>query len=256
MRNFFQRRLQLQLLLILLAGVAVAALSVLLIWDSVHNAERVVIGDMGNQLNSAVVELGRQYAYRADSDTNWQSLPLASQDISLRGVSQAVLRSYPGVEGGFFLNGQFGGYAFPTHDNPSAKTDVPIAERSVIEDVSRRANTNGSAQELLRGGSELVLVQAMKARDQDMVAWAMQRRPRQTGAGGRRALLVALVLAALLSVGGTLRMAIALRRGVSEIQGGLVGLEKDFNQSLPESTGELGDISKSINRMATVRRKL
>lgn len=248
--------MQLQLLLILLAGVAVAALSVLLIWDSVHNAERVVIGDMGNQLNSAVVELGRQYAYRADSDTNWQSLPLASQDISLRGVSQAVLRSYPGVEGGFFLNGQFVGYAFPTHDNPSAKTDVPIAERSIIEDVSRRANTNGSAQELLRGGSELVLVQAMKARDQDMVAWAMQRRPRQSGTGGRRALLVALVLAALLSVGGTLRMAIALRRGVSEIQGGLVGLEKDFNQSLPESTGELGDISKSINRMATVRRKL
>jgi signal transduction histidine kinase len=256
MSNFFQRRLQLQLLLILLAGVAVAALSVLLIWDSVRNAERVVIGDMGNQLNAAVAELGRQYAYRTDSDTSWQSLPLASQDISLRGISQTVLRSYPGVEGGFFLDGEFVGYAFPTHDNPSAKTDVPAAERSIIEDVSRRASASGSAQELLRGGSELVLVEAMKARDRDTVAWAMQRRPSQSGTTGRRVLLIALVLAALISVGGTLRMAILLRRGVSEIQSGLQGLEKDFNQSLPERSGELGEISKSINRMAVVRRRL
>jgi signal transduction histidine kinase len=256
MSNFFQRRLQLQLLLILLAGVAVAALSVLLIWDSVHNAERVVIGDMGNQLNAAVAELGRQYAYRADSDTNWQSLTLASQDISLRGISQTVLRSYPGVEGGFFLDGQFVGYSFPTHDNPSAKTDVPAAERSIIEDVSGRAIANGSAQELLRGGSEFVLIQAMKTQDQNAVAWAMQRRPRESGTTGRRALLIALVLAALLSVGGILRMAIVLRRGVSEIQGGLQGLEKDFNLSLPENSGELGEIAKSINRMAVVRRKL
>src|ERR1700683_4877114 len=239
MSNFFRHRLQLQLLLILFAGVAVAALSVLLIWDSVHNAERVVIGDMGNQLNSAVAELSRQYGYRADSDTNWQSLPLPSQDISLRGISQTVLRSYPGVEGGFFAEGEFVGYAFPTHDNPSAKTDIPIAERSVIEDVSRRASASGNAQELLRGGSELILVEAMKARDRDAVAWAMQRRPRQTGTTGRRVLLIALVLAALISVGGTLRTAILLRRGVSEIQRGLQGLEKDFNQSLPESSGEL-----------------
>lgn len=256
MRTFFQRRLQLQLLLILFAGVAVAALSVLLIWDSVHNAERVVIADMGTQLDSAIRELGKQYVYRTDSDTSWRSLPLASQDVSLRGVSQAVLRSYPGIEGGFFSDGEFVGYAFPTHDNPDAKTDVPAAEHSIIEDVSRRASASGSAQELLRGDSELVLVEAMKARDRDTVAWAMQRRPLQSGTTGRRVLLVALVLAALMSVGGTLRMAILLRRGVSEIQTGLQGLEKDFNQSLPESSGELGEISKSINRMAVVRRRL
>jgi signal transduction histidine kinase len=255
-KTFFQHRLQLQLLLILFAGVAVAALSVLLIWDSVHNAERVVIGDMGGQLNSAVTELSRQYASRADSDSTWSSLPLASQDVSLRGVTQAVLRSYPGVEGGFFSNGEFVGYAFPTHDNPAAKTDVPAAERSVIEDVSRLAKTNGAAEELLRGGSELVLVRAMKIREQDAVAWAMERRLRQTGTAWRRVLLIALVLAALMSVGGTLRMAVALRRGVTEIQSGLAGLEMDFNRSLPEGSGELGEIAKSINRMAEVRRKL
>jgi len=44
--------------------------------------------------------------------------------------------------------------------------------------------------------------------------------------------------------------------GRSEIQLGLQGLEKDFDQSLPERPGELGEISKSVNRMAAVRRKL
>jgi signal transduction histidine kinase len=256
MTNLFQRRLQLQLLLILFAGIAVAALSVLLIWDSVHSAERVVIAAMGSQLSSAAAELGRQYSYRADSDTNWRSLPLGSQDISLRGISQAVLRSYPGVEGGFVSDGKFIGYAFPTHDNPNAKTDVPAAERSVIEEVAQRAKAGASAQELLRGSNELVLVEAMKSREQDAVAWTMQRRPRQSGTAGRRTLLIALVLAALLSMGGTLRMAMVLRQGVSEIQLGLQGLEKDFDQSLPERPGELGEISKSVNRMAAVRRKL
>jgi signal transduction histidine kinase len=256
MKTFFERRLQLQLLLILFAATAVAALSVLLIWDSIHNAERVVISDMGNQLNTAVAELGRQFTYRTSSDSTWQSLPFPSQDISLRGISQVVLRPYPGVEGGFYENGEFAGYAFPTHDNPSAKTDVPSAERSAIEEVVRRAEASGAAQQLLRGGGELVLVSAAKIADQNAVAWAMQRRSRQTATMGRRILLLALVVAALLSVGGTLRMALALRRGVVQIQSGLTMLEKDFNYSLEEGSGELGEITKSINRMAVVRRKL
>ena len=53
MSGFFRRRLQLQLLLILLAAVSVAALSVLLIWDSIQNAEKAVLADMGRQLNAA-----------------------------------------------------------------------------------------------------------------------------------------------------------------------------------------------------------
>jgi signal transduction histidine kinase len=256
MATFLQRRLQMQLLLILFAGMAVAALSVLLIWDSVHNAERVVIGEMGNQLSSAISELGRQYAYRVDSDSSWQSLPAGSQNVSLSGISHTVLRSYPGTEGGFLSGDEFLGYAFPTHDNPSAKTDVPAAERSVIKDVAKRAIAAGSAQDLLRGGNDLVLVEALRTKDGSVAAWAMQRRSRQTATAGRRGLLIALVLAALLSVGGTLRMAVQLRGGVSRIQAGLAGLETDFNRSLPESAGELGEISQSINRLAAVRRKL
>ena len=256
MTDFFRRRLQLQLLLILLAAVSVAALSVLLIWDSIQNAEKAVIADMGRQLNAALSELGQQYSDRVSSDSTWSTLPAPTQDVSLRAVSQAVLRSYPGVEGGYYVRSQFLGYSFPTHDNPAAKTDVPSAERSVIQEATERAVSNGKADQLLRGGNELVLIQAASVPQRDAVVWAMERRSREPTSTGRRTLLVALVVAALLSVGGTLQMGIALRRGVSRIQDGLASLEKDFAHRLSEGSDELGEISRSINRMASVRGRL
>ena len=120
-KELFQSRLQLQLFLILVSAMSVAALSILLIWDSVHSAERFVLGDMSGQMNTALSELGRQFTYRVNSDSSWKDLPVAARDVSLRGISEVVLRSYPGVEGGFYENGTFIGYAFPTHDNPSAR---------------------------------------------------------------------------------------------------------------------------------------
>src|SRR5437899_4728657 len=256
MSGFFRRRFQLQLLLILLAAVSVAALSGLLIWDSIQNAEKAVLADMSKQLNAALTELGHQYSDRVTSDSTWSTLPAPTQDVSLRAVSQAVLRSYPGVEGGYYVRSQFLGYSFPTHDNPAAKTDVPSAERSVIQEVAEQAGSNNNSERLLRGGNELVLIQAISVPQRDAVVWAMERRSRSPAGTGRRALLVALVVAALLSVGGTLQMGIALRRGVSRIQDGLSSLEKDFSHRLSEGSDELGEISQSINRMASVRGKL
>jgi len=256
MSGFFRRRLQLQLLLILLAAVSVASLSILLILDSIRNAEQSVIADMSKQLSAALSQLGRQYSERAPADITTRTAPLATENGSLRAISQAVLHSYPGVEGGYFLRGEFLGYAFPTHDNPSAKTDVPEAERSAIQEVANLAARSGKGEQLLHGGNELVLIQATALPRQDAVAWAMQRRSREPASLWRRTLLFALVMAALLSVGGTLQMGIALRRGIARIQDGLGTLEKDFGYSLEEGKDELGEISRSINRMASVRRKL
>jgi signal transduction histidine kinase len=256
MSSFLRRRLQLQLLLILVAALSVAALSALLIWDSIQNAENAVIADMGRQLSAALGELGHQYSDRVNSDSTWTTLPASTQDVSLRAVSQAVLRSYPGVEGGYYADREFLGYSFPTHDNPAAKTDVPSAERSVIQEVANRAGSNGKAEQLLRGGNELVFILATTVPERGAVAWAMQRRSREPAGSGRRVLLVGLVIAALLSVGGTLQMGITLRRGVERIQDGLGSMEKDFAYRLPTGIDELGEISRSINRMAFVRGRL
>lgn len=256
MSGFFRGRLQLQLLLILLAAVSVIALSAVLIRDSLRNAEQSVVADMTGQLNAALTELGQQYADRTASDSAWPALPPATQNISMRAISQAVLHSYPGVEGGYYAAGRFLGYSFPTHDNPSAKMDVPEAERPLIQEVVNRAAARGSGEQLLRGGFELVVIRATALPRKGVVAWDMQRRSWQPTSTARRALLMGLVIAALLSVGGTLWMGFVLRRGVARIQGGLAKLEMDFAYSLPESGDELGEISRSVNRMAGVRRRL
>ena len=76
MRSLFKRRLQLQLLFILLAAVLVASLSVLLISDAVESAEGVVLADAGRTLTAAVSELDQQYQDRVTTDSVWRMLPV------------------------------------------------------------------------------------------------------------------------------------------------------------------------------------
>src|ERR1700689_2634667 len=95
------RRLQLQLVFVLLAAISVATLSAILIVRSVRGAERVVLGDTRRALSGANAELELQYSERVNADSAWVTLPDAARDISLRAVSQITLRAYPGVEGGF-----------------------------------------------------------------------------------------------------------------------------------------------------------
>ncbi|MGH9396279.1 MAG: hypothetical protein ACRD18_05455 [Terriglobia bacterium] len=123
-----KRKLQVQLVLIMLAGVFVAACAALLVLEAVKGAERVIVSDASGVLTEAARELSQQYDERLKLGAGLSDLPLAAQSVSLRGISEAVLSSYPGVEGGYFREAHFLGYSFPTHDNPAAKTDVPAPE--------------------------------------------------------------------------------------------------------------------------------
>jgi signal transduction histidine kinase len=256
MKGFLQRRLQLQLLFILLAAVSVVALGGLLIYDSIHSAETAILSDTHRELASATGELGQQYAARVASDATWSATPAFAKNVSLRAVSQFVLHAHPGVEGGYFDDSVFLGYSFPTHENPSAKTDVPEAEREAIEGVVLRSQSAGAAERVLRGGDYLVVIQAHNIPNSHAVAWTMKRLTRGRGGAYRSLLLLAFVLAALLGIGATLTLGIGLRRGVAEIQAGLRALEADFSHRLPERDDELGSISRAINQMASIRSKL
>ena len=90
---------------------------------------------------------------------------MAAQDTSLRGVSQAVLRSYPGIEGGYNDGAHFLGYSYPTHDtggkiNNGADSWSPDGRK--IAFASNRAgtpqvfvmNADGSGVTQLTHGSE------------------------------------------------------------------------------------------------------
>lgn len=250
------RRLQLQLLFVLAAALSVTALSVLLISNAIRGAEGVVISDTSKALATANAELDQQYSYRVSSDSSWSTLPSGAQDVSLRAISQATLRSYPGVEGGFFAGGQVLGYSYPTHGSGTPKIDVPEAELPQIKAAIRQARTTGHGSEIIRGSRDLVVIQAIG--HPDHVSWTMRRISGITDPGEKRrnTLLIWLVIAAFVSVTGTLAAAVGLRRGLAEIQQGLARLETDFGFELPAKGGELGRISQSVNRVAAARRKL
>lgn len=175
MRSVFSRRLQLLLLFILLAAVSVAALSVILISDAVTSAEGVVLADATKALNAAVSELHQQCQERVGFDSNWRPLQVGAQDTSLRGVSQAVLRSYPGVEGGYHDATHFLGYSYPTHDTGGKKTDVPVAELDDILATISQSRAAGMAQKVLRGQRDIVVIGARTDRQRDLTSWAMKR---------------------------------------------------------------------------------
>jgi signal transduction histidine kinase len=259
MHRPFQNRLQLQLFLILLAALSVAALSVLLITEAIRSTESVLIGETNRTLSSAIHELAQQHSYRVSSDSTWDSLPKEAKDVSLRGITQTVLHAYPGVEGGFYTGSDFAGYAFPTHGTGAPKIDLPGAERDwILSIVKRSLQSTGEVEQVFRGGRDLLVIEAVAGRNHGCASWAMKRLAERNDPGirNREILLSALVLAALLSVAGTLAVSFCLARGVRQIQAGLAVLEKDFDYRLPESSGELGAISKSINQMASARLRL
>ncbi len=259
MNRLLQNRLVLQLLFTLIAAVSVATLSVVLITEAIRSAEQVVLGEANKSVSSAIGELKQQFEYRASSDSSWSGLPTQARDVSLRGITQTVLRSYPGVEGGFYSDTAFLGYAFPTHDTGTAKIDVPSAEKSLISTLAQNSKkANRMREQVIRGKTDLLVLSALPAQNGKTVIWAMKRLPGRgtPGAGRRELLLSILVLAALISVAGTLVTGLSLARGVVQIKDGLERLKEDFQFRLPERADELGAISSSINRMALARGKL
>jgi signal transduction histidine kinase len=237
MNRVLQNRLILQLLFTVTAAMALAGIGVLLITDAVRNAEGVVVSEARNVITAAVSELREQQ-------------PSA-------GITRSVLRSYSGVEGGFYKDGQFVGYAYPTHDTGGPKTDVPSAERGIIAMVAQQSLSNHQpVYRVIRGRFDVVVIGAVSNSNHTTAAWAMKRIHVQDGNHRQEALLAILIAAALASVAGSLTTGMSLTRGIAQIRTGLSTLETDFEFRLPERRDELGRISQSINRMAAGRRKL
>jgi signal transduction histidine kinase len=261
--NIFQKRFQLQLLFALVAAVSVATLTVELVVNAVQHAEGFVLSDTKGALSHAIQELDREYRLRrhgdaARGDTVWMELPWTARDLTLRAISQTVLGSYPGVEGGYWLPSQFAGYSYPTHDGGSPKIDFPAAERPAIEEVIQEAQQRGKAARVLRGKHDLIVISAAFGTGEPIAFWAMKRLPGQAEPEQRAEsiLLAALVTAALLGAAGVLATGVGLNRGVAQITSGLAALEKNFVPILPVRRDELGQISVAINEMARTRRRL
>jgi signal transduction histidine kinase len=255
MNRLLRNRLLLQLLFTLVAAVSLVALSVLLISEAIRSAQSVLLNEAEQTVATAIGDMQLQYGYRVNSDSSWSSLPEPARNVSLRGITQTVLRPYSGVEGGFYTPPAFLGYAFPTGDSSGPKIDVPQAARQwVLDTVQRSLATGSMQQQVIRGNAGLLVIESRPDADHATAIWAMKRlAANRPGFHQRELLLAGLVLAALLSIVGILTTGIGLQRGVTQVKQGLAKLESDFVYRLPPRSDELGEISKSINRMATVR---
>jgi signal transduction histidine kinase len=244
--------------LIAVAAVSMAALAVMLVRDVLATAEETLVREASQQCSTAAAELARQLEDRAqERGETGPRLPAEAQDISLRGLAAAVLRSYEGIKGG---------YTIPSSRTVlgavvASRTEAAELDASELELIrSAAAASSGThAQVTSAVAGQDVLVAAAQASAVDLpVAWAIKRisSVRDPALGRRRWSLVALVLLAVTAVGGVFAMSIRLRRGANIINKGLSELERDFSHRVPRVAGDLGRIVQAINRMADRRAAL
>ena len=259
MNRLLRNRLLLQLLFTSAAAVSVTALSVMLVRQAIRNAQSALVSEAQQATSTASAELLTEYSEVSTVDSSWAGLPQAAQDVSLRSISWVVLRSYPGVEGGFATMDQLRGSPQAGPERGSGQTRLSATESGFVLTTARRALvTREPATGVMQDGPDLIVASASADSKRGTAAWTMKRLAgaNNPGAHQQELLLAALVLAALIGIAGALATGLSLRRGVLEVQHGLAELERDFGYRLRVRADELGEIGKSINRMASVRKEL
>lgn len=237
MRVTLFQNLRVQIAVIAAAALSVAGLAVVFIADAVSLTEQSLTADARRQCLAASEELKRQYAERIAYGSPIQALPREARDVSLGGLSATVLRSYAGVTGGFFQDGGPLGIAGSEQVSPQDTSRI------------RRAESGGAVVEI--EGQDALVVTAQSVGG-GVVVWASKRvkGARDPVGKQRRLWLSALVISALLGVGGIVSMWYSLRSGVTQIKDGLARLEEDFGFRIEDSGGDFGEIARAVNQMA------
>lgn len=228
---------------------------------------------MERRLAALAVTMARDYSSHVDFQTRHREFPLLENpdapgsDDALSLMTTAVLKNELGTEGGFYskASDRLSGYAYPTHEGPGVKRDIPPIERPMIEDVARRAATQ--EQEIsytYRGERAVIVFEAAPVvikGNSIGSAWVMKRLPSlrsqqdwtlSLGAAGFVALSLLCVLLAFL-------VARDLGSGVSQIEERLHELDRDFGSRAKPFSGlaELGRIYQGVNHLAeSLRQKI
>jgi signal transduction histidine kinase len=239
--------------LIAVASLAMAALAVLLIQDVLASAERTLVTEALQQCTTASRELAQQLVERReDPDRTDARLPVPALDLSLRGVTSAVLRSYDGVTAGYFRDQQVLGAA------ESGGVQPLQLERREWEALRALVASGQNSISVSIGEGDVFVLAAQPVSGSAYTAWAAKRirGVRDPSALRRRWGLLALALLAALAVGGVIAVSIRLRQGLDRIDASLRRMEQDFDHRVPQLPGEFGRISWAVNRMADRRRAL
>ena len=182
-------------------------------------------------------------------------------------LTAVTLRREDGVEGGFYAAASKAlvGYAFPTHEGPGLKKEMPQREKPTIKRLAQQAVASGKSESYrYEGTHDAVLFVATPVRESNApsgdsitgAVWLMERVPGFNGAQNRQLLFTSLgfgtaaVMTALLAFfvtteirGGVNTVLLRLR----SLEGGLRG-EREHTSSRPLK--EFQEVLEGIDKLA------
>jgi len=238
-----------------------------------QNRQSAVAGETQRRLSALAVTIARDYSSHEDFQTQHQEFPplenpyASGSDDVLSLMTTVVLKNELGTEGGFYskASDRLLGYAYPTHEGPGVKRDIPPIERPLIEDVARRASGQDQEVSYIYKGERAVIVfeaaPIVVKGNPIGSAWVMKRLPSlrsqqdwtlSLGAAAFVALSLVCVLLAFL-------VARDLGSGVSQIEERLHELDRDFGSPAKPFSGlaELARIYQGVNQLAeSLRQKI
>lgn len=157
-------------------------------------------------------QLAQRYAQSAPD-------PAVLQLDLMRVLLRLELTEAPLIEGGVWRAGDgIGAYAYPTYEGSSVKTDVPSAERALIEQTAQQAvSTQRMRTQQVRGSRELLILAACPLAAPEAAAWTMTRT--QLGAAAAEgSLRIGLGTLAAAIVFSALWLAVLLYRGRTRLR--------------------------------------
>jgi signal transduction histidine kinase len=259
------RILLLAVLTCLLLGAAAFGVVLLL-----HNSESSVISDSERHLTALSQSLAHDYTNQATYELQQGRQPALAMpkdpgsDQILALMTTVVLGREVGVEGGFYspASDDLFGYAFPTHEGPGIKKDIPGNERPSITDVARKAVQRNQTQTLRFSGARdaIVFVATPIQAGETIVGstWMMQRMPGINSRKSIRVLLgsVAFALAALTCALLAFLITTRVQSGVGAIMWRLDRLQQDLSdpRSAKPQLAEFENVLAGIDALSTALR--
>src|SRR6266567_2559789 len=245
-------------------GAATVALVLLL-----RNSETAAVSESQNHLAALAQGLAADYASHAGYELSQGHEPAlampgdAGSDQILSLMTTVVLRRETGIEGGFYSHSGDGllGYAFPTHEGPGVKKDIPATETPTILNLAQKAVATNQTQSLRYSGARDTIVFAAAPVRVNGTAigstWTMQRMP-GINAGRRIQALLGSVAFAGAGLGCALLaflIATRVQSGVGAVIGRLDGLQRDLAE--PRSVRpQLAEFEKVLAGVDALSRSL
>jgi signal transduction histidine kinase len=260
------RILLLAVLTCLLLGAAACGVVLLL-----ENSESSVISDSERHLAALSQSLAHDYTNQASYEHQQGRQPALAipegpgSDQILALMTTVVLRREVGVEGGFYSDASDDllGYAFPTHEGPGVKKEIPGKERPTIVELARKAAQTHQTQTLRFTGAldaiVFVATPIQVAGTSVGSTWMMQRMAGINSGKRIRVLLgsVAFALAALTCALLAFLITTRVQSGVGAVMTRLDRLQQDLSdpRSAQPQLAEFENVLVGIDALSSALRE-